>query len=399
MALDIDDKNFTGSPLEVRFCNFPTGSSSGTSAHDTFVKTELVPILTANPGAWIDLIGFASNLGFTAGDSHRKNRDLSEARCNWVKRLIQRYASGARFNVIDPEGDTTSTGGARNDDGYWRAVKIRIFGAVAPGPKPPSPSFVCGPNVTEQVADTWGKIRGDFDVLGFTDKIKACNSIFLPFKKPDGDIEWPSDFRDIEEWKRLARQFADINSWDTLPLFQGFSGWLRSPPVYDASKKGPCATPSSDILSGANQSNNFDDLHESDQVCSNTVQVGGQCWLNGTVNYGTLGIMVKACFDFSVNDWRMKFTPARNVYNLEWAKMLIRSYKSFGEHPEDAALPIAWTEATFHSGPRGVPSVAGNRPKCQCTCGCKGDVVPWDYVWDPHHKRPKDVPPWAQWHT
>lgn len=108
------------------------------------------------------------------------------------------------------------------------------------------------------------------------------------------------------------------------------------------------------------------------------------CWLNGTVNYGTFGIMVRLCSDYAVSDWKMRLNPVtRTIFSLEWAKMLIRAYKEFGANKEGAILPIAWTEATFHGGPKAVPSVPGNRPKCQCSCNCKGDIVKWDYVWEP----------------
>jgi hypothetical protein len=263
-------------------------------------------------------------------------------------------------------------------------------------PPPAVTPFICGPDVTDQVVDTWTKVRGDFDSLTFIQKIQACNSIFLPFKRPEnlGDLDWPSNPFDLDKWKKLAQQFADIDSWDTLPLFQGFSGWLRSPPVYDPKKKGPCATPSSDTI-GGNPANNFDDKHEDASICSNTVQMAGKCWLNGTVNYGTFGVMVRACSDFARTDIRLAlFDTPKIVYSLEWAKMLIRAYKRFGGHPEGADLPIAWTEATFTGGPKGVPSVPENRPKCKCSCGCKGNIVPWDYVWTPHKPRPA-VPPWA----
>ena len=402
MAKDVEDENWTGSPMEVRLCNFSTGHSDVRADHSKTIRQTIAPILKASPNAWIDVIGYASRLGFASGDSHKRNRDLSQARCASVQREIRRYVPSARFNVVDPEGDADSAAGSV-DDGYWRAVKVRIFGAQpqpSPGPNPqPSPrpdNFVCGPDVSDQVATVWTRIQTDFAGLGFMAKINACNAILLPFKKPDEPLDVPDNPLDLEKWKQLAQQFAEINSWDTLPLFQGFSGWLRKPPIYDPKTKGPCATPSSDIFPDANQQNNFDPKHENPNCCANTVQVGGKCWLNGAVNYGSFGIMVRLCSDFANTDIRLRFTPIREVYSLEWAKMLIRAYKRFGANPEGAVLPIAWTEATFNGGPRAVPGVPGNRPKCACTGGCKGDVVPWDYVWNPHRLRPPGVPGWAE---
>jgi hypothetical protein len=270
-------------------------------------------------------------------------------------------------------------------------------------PPSPSPKWVCGPDVTQQVTAVWQKIKDDFAALTFLQKIHACNSIFLPFQKPDATLENILELIkpevSLESLKNRAQMFADINSWDTLPLYRGFSGWLRKPPIYDAKTKGPCATPSSDIFPAANQDDNNDPLHESPDCCANSVQVGGKCWLNGTANYGTFGVMVRACQDFTTSNPLLKSTPLTKVYSLEWAIMLIRAYKRFGSEPEDPTLPIAWAEATYNGGPTAVPSVGGNRPKCNCGCGCKGDVipVPWDYVWTPHKMRPAAVPGWAVW--
>ncbi len=390
MAQDVDDQKLSDVPLQFRLCNFGTGRSTCLSSHDNFIRTTIKPILVANPGAWIDLIGFASHLGFAAGQSETKNLALSAARCAATKTLIKKYVPAAKFNVVLPEGDAQSAGSARDDDGYWRAVKVHIFNVVRPvppAPVPPTDKFICGPDVTKEVVETWTKIRDDFNLLTFTQKISACNAIMIPLQKPGkfDDLSFPTD---LEELKKLAQQFADINSWDTLPLFQGASAWLRTPPVYDAAIKGPCATPSSDTI-GADQNNPFDPKHEDENLCSNTVQINNKCWLNGTANYGTFGIMVRACNDFATTDIRLRFIPAaRTIYSLAWAKMLIRAYKRFGANPEGATLPISWVEATYNGGPKGEPSGPGNRPKCQCTGPCKGNIVSWDYVWTPHKKRP-----------
>jgi peptidoglycan hydrolase-like protein with peptidoglycan-binding domain len=264
----------------------------------------------------------------------------------------------------------------------------------APQPAPAAVKFVCGPDVTDQVAATWMKIQSDFRALTRDQKVKACNTILIPVQMPDNPFEGGIPL-DLDSLKQKAQMFADINGWDTLPLFQGATAWLRSPPVYDPALKGPCATPSSDTLPGADQANPFDPLHESPDVCSNTVQVAGKCWLNGTVNYGTFGVMVRLCSDFAGSDLRLRFNPVvRAVYSLSWAVMLIRAYKRFGHDPEAAALPVAWTEATFNGGPRATPASAPpNRPKCECSCTCSGNTVPWDYVWEPVHNSRKGAAP------
>lgn len=280
-------------------------------------------------------------------------------------------------------------------------------GQPTPTPTPTPPinpvtnnDFICGPDVTTQVAATWGKVQTDFRRWTRVQKIRACNRILLPIKDPVGlvtkIVQNPTS--GLEAIKAEIRAHADIDGWDTLPLFQGASEWLRRPPVFDPTLNGPCAKPSS---SDFNNTDPFAAGHEDPNTCSNTVQVAGKCWLNGSVNYGLFGVMVRECSDFAANDWMptglpttnpfdspLKFNPIiRGIYSLTWATMLIKAYKKFGNNPEGAVVPVAWTEATFNGGPSATPSVAENRPRCKCSCGCKGDIVNWDYVWEPEKPR------------
>lgn len=271
----------------------------------------------------------------------------------------------------------------------------------APTPLPvlPAADFVCGPDVTADVIAAWTRIQTEFRARPRAQKIQLCNNILLPIKDPGGLIleilksMKPGQFPDLTALKVKVQGHADTNGWDLLPLFQGNSSWLRTPPVFDVKLNGPFATPSSSDFSNADP---FADGHEDEETCSNTVQVSGKCWLNGSVNYGTYGIMVKACSEFAASDLilpslsknpfdqSLKLNPiVRAIYSLTWATTLIRAYKKFGGHPEGAKVPIAWTEATFNGGPTGTPAIAENRPKCKCKPGLTGKLVKWDYVWDP----------------
>ncbi len=241
----------------------------------------------------------------------------------------------------------------------------------------PAGEFICGPDVTQQIGRLWTKMQADFRSWSDKDKIRACNTILIPFKNADVKTGIPTN---LEEIKQKIQAHSDVDGWDTIPLFQGASEWLRTPPIYDPTLNGPCATPSS---SDYNNPDQFVDAHEDPDTCSNTVQVAGKCWLNGTVNYGTFGVMVRLCSDFTSSSWKLKFSDNNAIYSLTWAKTLIKAYKRFGQNPEGAILPIAWTEATFNGGPFGVPILPGNRPKCKCSCGCSSDFANWDYVWKP----------------
>jgi phage tail protein X len=111
-------------------------------------------------------------------------------------------------------------------------------------------------------------------------------------------------------------------------------------------------------------------------TCSDSVQVGGECWLNGTVNDAAFGVMVRLCKD----EFPVEFSLAQQI-----AEGLIRSYKSLGAHPEDSEPPLKWFRATFFGGPGAKPSKgSGNRSQCKCAgCPLDGSVVNWDYVWEP----------------
>jgi len=208
-------------------------------------------------------------------------------------------------------------------DGRVGARTLQKLDDALGGPAP-SATFVCGPDVSDQVATTWARIQTDFAVLSRDQKIRCCDTVLFPVRTPRGIPSVPTS---VEELRTLLQQFADIDGWDTLPLYQGASAWLRSPPVFDRATNGPCATPSS-VDPAADD---FDPSHELDTHCANTVQVGGKCWLNGTVNYGTFGIMARLCRDFAVGDAFLRFDPRRRlIYSLDWARLLIRAYKQFG---------------------------------------------------------------------
>lgn len=299
-----------------------------------------------------------------AGADRSCPRELADAiwdfQSHWKRQGVFHHIDG----VVDPGMNT-----------------LRRLNDLTPGGGgviiPPDEIFVCGPDVTNKIATTWTQIQSDFGALSFTQKITACNTILLPFQFSKDAMGIPTNLDDL---KAKLRAFADIDGWDTIALFQGASGWLREPPVFDPASKGPCATPGSK----GDLADPWDPLHEDDTTCSDTVAVAGQCWLNGSVNYGTFGVMVKLCKDFA-STFPLNMSPAvQAVYSLTWAESLIRAYKTFGANPEGAVVPVAWTRATFNGGPRGIPASPGNRPKCKCTCGCSADGGNWDYVWKPH---------------
>ena len=223
--------------------------------------------------------------------------------------------------------------------------------------------YVCGPDVTDQIAAVWHRIRAEFGKWPAVPKTvswiqaceRACDTVLFPFKKNDPKNPLPTI--------PFVNSQGDNMGWDTLPLYEGNSYWLEAIPSC-------CCSPAT--LSPVDD--------EDPNTCSHTVQVKGQCWLNGTVNYGTFGIIARLCHDYF---------PVKYGEALAQAELLVRGYKLMFSK-EDATLPVAWLRATYHHGPSGVPPNPSNRPQCQCKCRYDGNVVNWDYVWEPY--KPRDGP-------
>jgi hypothetical protein len=229
---------------------------------------------------------------------------------------------------------------------------------------------VCGPDVTKQLATTLGKIETDFEGWSPTDKRSACHRILNPI--------------DFEEARKHGLSAGDYNGWDTYALFSLYGNWLRRPPVC-----GPCATPSSSAPSGADWKHKG---HEDPRTCSNTVQVGNACWLAGTVNYATYGMMVRLCDQAFPGDADL----GGEFGALEHAKTLIKGYKTFVSK-ENPKWPLEWTETVFRGGPKATVA-GGNRAGCSTTCTSlnpklnPGTLASWDYVWEPVKTRVANPP-------
>lgn len=246
---------------------------------------------------------------------------------------------------------------------------------------PSKPIGVCGPDVSAPFSATLSQIQTDFKSWSVDDQFKACDHLVHPIQvfNPDGTFN--------------KHPTPDINGWDIHALFQGEATWLRRLPVCP-----PCATPSTSWPAKPA----MDRAHEDPRTCSNTVQVGNACWLSGTPNYATFGIMLRLCGDA----FPSTATPASGVDSphevffgddpLDSGKSLIRAYKLLHVDKavgrEDPKWPLAWTEAGYKTGPTATLA-GGNRGACTATCSkAKPGLNParlanWDYVWEPVHPR------------
>ncbi|KAA0990290.1 OmpA family protein [Dyadobacter aurulentus] len=130
MAYDVQkisgNINGTAPLAAARLSNFATGNTELLPAHKSWIATEVREALLVSPHAWIDIHGYSSHRGSKAGFD---NLGLSRNRCHSVKSTIAQNFSKASFNIEVGYGDSASLGGEDNNDGYWRAVEVYVFGS------------------------------------------------------------------------------------------------------------------------------------------------------------------------------------------------------------------------------------------------------------------------------
>jgi hypothetical protein len=115
----------------ARLCNFKTGFAELLEDHKRWIDETVGRTIVSMPGAWVDLIGYASKLG--NADS---NKALSARRVNAVRDYIATWKKDTNFQQQVALGEEQSTGDESNDDGYFRAVEVYVY-AFAPPPLAP----------------------------------------------------------------------------------------------------------------------------------------------------------------------------------------------------------------------------------------------------------------------
>lgn len=130
MAQDIEP-NPPGLALgeNARLCNFATNSSQLLLSHQRWIAGHAVPALRAAPESHVRLAGIASRLG-SAHHNERLALNRAQAVGNFIEQQMQK---SLRNLEIAGYGESISGGGARNDDGYYRAVIV----VVSPFPVQP----------------------------------------------------------------------------------------------------------------------------------------------------------------------------------------------------------------------------------------------------------------------
>lgn len=114
-----------------RLCNFHTGFSELLPDHKNWLDQTIGPLLWRMEGTWVDLVGYASKLGNT-----ESNKALSARRVEEVKKHIAKLKKGINFQQETALGEEQSFGHEANNDGYFRAVEVYVYGFTPPPLKP-----------------------------------------------------------------------------------------------------------------------------------------------------------------------------------------------------------------------------------------------------------------------
>ncbi len=238
-----------------------------------------------------------------------------------------------------------------------------------PKKEPPKKEKICGPDVTKEVTRVWGEVEKTFATWGLTDKMKTCLHLVMPVIRKGGSFK------------------LNNNAFDTLGLFQGSATWLRGLPYHP-----PCGIPGS---CDPTNTDAFNKCHESDKTCSNSVQIGKDCWLSGTPNYGTFGIMMKLCYNWLkwLPPLPVPYLPTRPSAPFSRLSLIayVTAYKLM--KGDDVGPPLSWALAAYDKGPSATVG-GGNRSTCKRTCKVPhgkgighGAKNGFDFVWEPVKKR------------
>ena len=125
--------------LAMRLCNFATGSSALLPDHQAELSSRILQAIWPYSGGWIDIVGYASKLG--AAD---RNMQLSLSRCEAVRQFLAPHLTVLgqpfRFNVTTGRGEEDSQDDPSGNDGFYRAVTVKLFAQGRYRWDPPQPA-------------------------------------------------------------------------------------------------------------------------------------------------------------------------------------------------------------------------------------------------------------------
>lgn len=217
------------------------------------------------------------------------------------------------------------------------------------------PSPVCGPDVTDELSRTLGRVRSIFAGWSRDDKDAHCNALVKP---PVAAFSW-----DIQQLHR--------NGWVL---------WYRCPTPSDACPVG-AEVPKAPVCATWGAS----------PACGSSVEVADQCYYAGSANYVVFGVMCDLCRQHYVQTPGTWFFADMQFTETEMLA-LVDLYKARGLAGSNWATARAWASAGYHGWPSGGSAPAADRANCATTCptpyqgsqGADGGVVrDFEIVWCP----------------
>lgn len=302
---------------------------------------------TIMPNDIIEIHGFASIDG--PADF---NENLSCARAHKAQSiLIQEGLSPAQIRPLIMHGATEGNATER------RSIVIHKQAAIKVTP-PSSEEKKCGPDITMELANVFKNIQDKFN-SSWSDYQRSSNCACIV--------------------GQLIPLCNPIMAWDIRELFLPNTCWLYGNSCQIRNRcgrpsLGPCAS---------------DEIENKDtSPCGNSVQVGNRCFLAGTVNYGTFGIMCKLCHDHAMRmlskPWVLPYLNPL-LFTETGMKSFIWAFKK--ATGDDPGPPRDWALATYRSGPTGI---SGNENRKDCKDRCPSECArkrPFDFVWEPEKSR------------
>jgi hypothetical protein len=283
------------------------------------------------------------------------NEGIRRARAEAVYHLLP---EDARKHVVSREAvplyDCITGNQRRVDRTVNRSVlieqvgrKVDIDPTEEEAIEPNLPKFVCGPDLTRQVADAVRFATTIFSGWTRSQKVDACDALIsfeglLRSKKGGGD----------------RSEFVAGCSWDIWELHN--NDWINKDfrPV--------CATV------GAKP------------PCGESIQIDDDCHHAGAVNYVIFGVMFRLCsdnvsddfyFDFSKSNMRA-LVDIRKGSGVSGLKAPVANFKG----------SLAWAQAGYDGWPS-VSSPSGDWNHCAPMCPLPYSGAPFDIHWHPHRSR------------
>ncbi len=173
MTKDVESSYWpsTSDAPSARLCNFGTGGSALRPAHQAWLAQNIVPILREHGNCVVEIGGLASRLGGSG-----LNDRLGQSRADAVKDFLEQQLQMSLPQVLTASyGESVSGGGASDNDGYYRAVLVKLHNGVValPDPppavkRPPTMPKVAGPKMYFGIGAKFGGI-----VLGGTQTLEG----------------------------------------------------------------------------------------------------------------------------------------------------------------------------------------------------------------------------------